>query len=66
MATVESLSKCLDELYKDHKYFTIEEIVFALELPMLGESLFETLQREHLPRIFDRPECDTGGYPIRI
>ena len=47
MATLESLTKRLDDLDKDRGYFTIEEIVFALEREKQGDSMFDILHREH-------------------
>jgi len=45
MATVERLTKRLDDLDKDRRYFRLED--FILASPMAGESLTEALHREH-------------------
>lgn len=46
MATIESITKRLDDLEKGHSYFSIEEIVMALEREKEGESFLEALHRE--------------------
>ena len=47
MQTIENLTKRLDDVEKYRGYFSIEEIVLALECPAPGETLFEKLHREH-------------------
>ena len=47
MATVESITKRLDELDGDRGYFSIEELLLALSRPLAGESFTEALHREH-------------------
>lgn len=47
MLTIESLTKRLDDLEKDRGYFSIEDIILTLECPVPGETLFQTLHREH-------------------
>ncbi|RLA42368.1 MAG: hypothetical protein DRR42_23525 [Gammaproteobacteria bacterium] len=47
MATVESINRRLDELDGDRAYFSIEEILLALSRPLAGESLLDTMHREH-------------------
>ena len=51
MATVESLTRRLDKLDENRRYYRIEDIILAQ--PMAGESLIQTLQREHPGKDFD-------------
>lgn len=51
MASVESLTRRLDKLDENRRYYRIED--FILAQPMAGESLIETLQREHPGKDFD-------------